>query len=197
MRNLVAAWTDELDDATGYNTECVGLVSYILNCQAVLASQRALRARNEDMQRFQRCREERDVMASKAALLERQVGELAAARDEAIVALHHAQSDHKNAHATEREKAEVAEISWHAADRARVQLAEQLAAAHRDCEAATLWAEEEAKRAADTKAELAAIRTDPLKDANVMGDLVYYIIFVDAIRDMKRANLSTAPWRSP
>lgn len=79
-----------------------------------------------------------------------------------------------------------------------------LAAAQRDCEALThraeeqaRRAEEEAKRVADAEAELVAIREDPLKDLDVMGDLAYYLAFAEAIHDMKKVGLLTAPWRSP
>lgn len=47
------------------------------------------------------------------------MGELVDTKDEAVVALRHTQSASENALAAEREKAEAAETSWHAVDRAR------------------------------------------------------------------------------
>lgn len=58
-----------------------------------------------------RCREERDALVTMAALLERQVRELTAARDEAIIALLHAQATHESALTSEREKVGAAESS--------------------------------------------------------------------------------------
>lgn len=90
----------------------------------------------------------------------------------------------------------MAETSWHAADWARAQLAEQLAAAQKDCEAAILRAEAKARRAKSAEVELLDFRTNPLKDADVMGELAYYLSIADAIRDLKKANLPSAPWRN-
>lgn len=189
----MAAWTDELDAATAFNSESTGLVSHILNCQVILASQRAICSRDEEMQRFRRYREEMEVLATKAALLERQVGELTAARDEAIVPLRHAQTTHESALATLREKAEATETSWHAAHRAQAQLVEQLAAAQRDYEVATLRADAEERRAESVEVGLTDFCMNPLKDADMMGELAYYLTFADAICDLKKANLPSAP----
>lgn len=78
---------------------------------------------------------ERDTAAAKAAILVRQVGELTAARDEAAVALRHAQSASESALADKCKKTEAGKVSWHAAKSAQAQLAEQLATAQRECEA--------------------------------------------------------------
>lgn len=82
-----------------------------------------------------------------------------------------------------------AESLWHAADWARAQLAEQLAAT-------TSRAEAEVRRAESAEAELLDFRTNPLKDADIMGELAYYLVFADAIRDLRKAKLPSAPWRN-
>lgn len=87
MRNLVGGWTDELEVAVSFNSESALLVGHIMNCRAVIATQRALRSCSEEMMGYMRCREEKEALEGKVAMLERHVGELTAARDEAAVAL--------------------------------------------------------------------------------------------------------------
>lgn len=90
MRNLVVGWTDELEAVVSFNSESALLVGHILNCRADIATQWDLRSRSEEMLGYVRCREEKEALEMKVTLLERQVGELTAGRDEATIALRHA-----------------------------------------------------------------------------------------------------------